>query len=166
MMIKKIGEIEVYECDEDIKKYTRKEREKIVNEMFKQYLGKKISYRLNEKEIRAVINEITRENFRARQHRRQASEKKRERNTRFDITMSGDYLSLVKNASYFKSMSEMKAGQNKNHTSKQVWHTFQKYILFQESLYKVIIQVREKNGRYYIHNTKLKEVERIDDQSM
>ena len=58
MSIKKVGSIEVYELDENLDKYTRKEREEYINELFKQeYQGKEISYLLNGEEIKALINQ-------------------------------------------------------------------------------------------------------------
>lgn len=36
MSMKKVGSIEVYELDENLDKYTRKEREEYINELFKQ----------------------------------------------------------------------------------------------------------------------------------
>ena len=69
MSMKKVGSIEVYELDENLDKYTRKEREEYINELFKQeYQGKEISYLLNGEEIKALINQKTRRNFRAYQH--------------------------------------------------------------------------------------------------
>ena len=69
MSMKKVGSIEIYELDENLDKYTRKEREKYINELFKQeYQGKEISYLLNGEEIKALINSTTRKNFRAYQH--------------------------------------------------------------------------------------------------
>ncbi len=57
MSMKKVGSIEIYELDENLDKYTRKEREKYINELFKQeYQGKEISYLLNGEEIKALIN--------------------------------------------------------------------------------------------------------------
>ena len=54
MSMKKVGSIEVYELDENLDKYTRKEREEYINELFKQeYQGKEISYLLNGEEIKA-----------------------------------------------------------------------------------------------------------------
>ena len=48
MSMKKVGSIEVYELDENLDKYTRKEREEYINELFKQeYQGKEISYLLS-----------------------------------------------------------------------------------------------------------------------
>ena len=53
MSIRKVGEIEIYETDKHINEYSRKEREKYVNELFKEeYIGKEISYLLNDKEIK------------------------------------------------------------------------------------------------------------------
>lgn len=34
-LIQKVGEVEIYEIDKDLSKYTRKEREGIVNVLFK-----------------------------------------------------------------------------------------------------------------------------------
>ena len=64
MSMKKVGSIEIYELDENLDKYTRKEREEYINELFKQeYQGKEISYLLNGEEIKALINQTTRKNF-------------------------------------------------------------------------------------------------------
>ena len=69
MSMKKVGSIEVYELDENLDKYTRKEREEYINELFKQeYQGKEISYLLNGEEIKALINKTTRKNFTQLRH--------------------------------------------------------------------------------------------------
>lgn len=52
MSVHKIGQIEVFEIDQNIDQYTRKEREEFINELFKQkYQGKEIKYLLNGDEI-------------------------------------------------------------------------------------------------------------------
>ena len=68
MSMKKVGSIEIYELDENLDKYTRKEREEYINELFKQeYQGKEISYLLNGEEIKALINK-QREKFFVKKH--------------------------------------------------------------------------------------------------
>lgn len=54
MSVHKIANIEVFEINQNIDQYTRKEREEFINELFKQeYQGKEISYLLNGQEIKA-----------------------------------------------------------------------------------------------------------------
>ena len=90
MSMKKVGSIEIYELDENLDKYTRKEREEYINELFKQeYRGKEISYLLNGEEIKALY----------------------------------------------------------------------KIIKCNDCFFYVIIDILERNGNYYIYNTKLKEVD-------
>ena len=43
MSMKKVGSIEVYELDENLDKYTRKEREEYINELFKLFSSAVIS---------------------------------------------------------------------------------------------------------------------------
>lgn len=159
MSMKKVGSIEVYELDENLDKYTRKEREKYINELFKQeYQGKKISYLLNGEEIKALINKTTRENYRAYQHSGKI-EYRKAYNTRQNIAFSGDYMSLISNASHYETQDEKKVGQNRKHKSKNKWHYFIKYIVCNKYYFMVIIDILENNYKFIIYNTKLKEVD-------
>lgn len=61
MSVKKIENIEEFILDDNLEKYTRKEREIIINELFKnEYQGKEISCILNGEEVLAVVNAYTR----------------------------------------------------------------------------------------------------------
>lgn len=57
MIVHKIGQIEVFEIDQNIDQYTRKEREEFINELFKQeYQGKQISFIKCGNTFSALIN--------------------------------------------------------------------------------------------------------------
>lgn len=115
-LIRKIGEIEVYESSEDLSKYTRKQREQIVDELFKsEYVGKKVDLLINKEIIKANINKFTRKNVLAKVHHGYNQETNSEFNTRIDIIASGDYITLIKNALYIHSKNEEKAKQNEVH---------------------------------------------------
>ena len=159
MSMKKVGSIEVYELDENLDKYTRKEREEYINELFKQeYQGKEISYLLNGEEIKALINSTTRKNFRAYQHS-DKFEYRNAYNARQDIAFSDDYISLISNASHYATRDEKKIGQNKNHKVKNKWHYFIKYIVCNGYYFMVVIEILENNSKFIIYSTKLKEVD-------
>lgn len=170
-LIERIGEIEVYEIDKDLSRYTRKEREEIINEMFKQeYQGKEIHYLLNEKEISAVINASTRKYFFAKQHSDISREKESERNKRIDLVYSSGFINVISNAKYSSSKNEYKVGQNSKHKENTIWRYFKKKIIFNNESYLLIISVRESCNRFYIHNTRIKDTKekrdaRSDDQS-
>ncbi len=158
MSMKKVGSIEIYELDENLDKYTRKEREEYINELFKQeYQGKEISYLLNGEEIKALINQTTKRNFRAYQHSGKYETNKAFR-TRQNIAFSGDYIDMISNTSYNYSKDEQKEFQKKHYKSSK-WHYFKKIIKCNNSFFSVNIDILEKNGNYYIYNTKLKEVD-------
>ena len=158
MGIKKVGSIEIYELDENLDKYTRKEREEYINELFKQeYQGKEISYLLNGEEIKALINQTTRKNFRAYQHSGKYETNKSYRN-RQNIVFSGDYIDMVSNTLYDFSKDEHKKYQKGHHYDNK-WHYFYKIIKCNDFFFYVIIDILERNGNYYIYNTKLKEVD-------
>ena len=159
MSMKKVGSIEIYELDENLDKYTRKEREEYINELFKQeYQGKEISYLLNGEEIKALINQITRKNYKAYQHS-DKFECRNAYNTRQDSAFSDDYISLISNASHYATRDEKKVGQNKKHKLKNKWHYFIKYIICNEYYFMVIIDILESNSKFIIYSTKLKEVD-------
>lgn len=165
MSIRKVGEIEIYETDKHINEYSRKEREKYVNELFKEeYIGKEISYLLNDKEIKALINQTTRKNFNALSHHGIRTEKRKAFNIEHDIAFSGDYISFVSNAKYSNTNKEFKAGQNKNHREDNLWHNFTKTIIFNNIYFNLTINVRELNNKFFIHNTKLKEIKKEADK--
>ena len=158
MGIKKVGSIEIYELDENLDKYTRKEREEYINELFKQeYQGKEISYLLNGEERKALINQTTRKNFRAYQHSGKYETNKSYR-TRQNIVFSGDYIDMVSNTLYDFSKDEHKKYQKGHHYDNK-WHYFYKIIKCNDCFFYVIIDILERNGNYYIYNTKLKEVD-------
>ena len=162
MSMRKVGSIEIYTLDENIDQYTRKEREKFINELFKnEYQGKEISYLLNGDEINALINTTTRKNFKAYQHSGKF-EKKRAFHTRQDIAFSGDYLDLVSNGKYDYSTVEKKQGQNEYHKNANKWHYFEKMIRCNDYYFNVIVDVLESENEFYVYNTKLKEVDAPD----
>lgn len=159
MSMKKVGSIEVYELDENLDKYTRKEREEYINELFKQeYQGKEISYLLNGEEIKALINKTTKKNFFVKKHSHGQKESTLEFNTRQDIVFSGDYIDMVSNTLYDFSKDEHKKYQKGHHYDNK-WHYFYKIIKCNDYFFYVIIDILERNGNYYIYNTKLKEVD-------
>lgn len=157
-LIKKIGEIEVYETSEDLNKYTRKQREEFINELFmKQYQGKEIHYLLNDKEIKAIINATTRKYFFSKQHGGVIREKDSERNIRINLVYENGFDNLIRNAVYSKTSKEYKPSQNSKHKIDNKWHYFIKKIIFNEKFYILIITLREYNSKFYIHNTRIKE---------
>lgn len=160
MSVHKIANIEVFEIDQNIDQYTRKEREEFINELFKQeYQGKEISYLLNGQEIKALIDYVTRENLKAKKHGSFKSEKRKEFNKKQDIVFSGDYEKLITSMDFQGTYKEQKTGQNKYHKQTNLWHNYNKYILVQKSMYKVVLNIRQDKNRFYIHNVKLKEVD-------
>lgn len=159
MTVHRIGQIEVFEIDQNIDHYTRKEREKVINGHFKkEYQGKEVNYLLNGEEINAAINHITRNNFKARQHSNKYESNKAFK-TRNDIVFSGDYMNLISNIPYIYSNDEKKANQNIHHKKDNKWHYFQKVILCNNILFSVNIDIIERKNRFYIYNVKLKEVD-------
>lgn len=159
MAISRVGSIEVFTIDEDIQKYTRKEREKIIGKLFKnKYQGKELTYFLNGEEISAIINKTTRKNFTTFSHSHSNPERYREYKTRQDIACSGDYLELIQNMEYQRSADEHYPGQSDRHLEGNHWHYFEKDILCNGFCYRVTLDIREKNNQFYIYNTKIKEV--------
>lgn len=157
-LIEKIGEIEIYEIDKDLSKYTRKQRVEILNKMFmNEYQGKEISYLLNGKEIKAVINSTTRKQFFARQHAGISTERDKERKLRFDLIYDSGFDTAINSAFYVKTNNEQKVSQNSKHKIDTKWHTYIKNIKINNNLYILIISIREQKKRFYIHNVKLKE---------
>ena len=161
MTVHKIGQIEVFEIDQNIDEYTRKEREQFINELFKQeYQGKEIKYLLNGDEINALINNTTKHNFRSYQHSGKYENKKGFK-TRQDIAFSGDYLNLIEDMSYDNTKLELKIGQNKYHQKNNKWHYFTKTILCNQKIYTINLDILEKNKKYYIYSINAKEVESL-----
>ena len=158
MSMKKVCSIEIYKLDINLDKYTRKEREEYINELFKQeYQGKEISYLLNGEEIKTLINSTTRRNFKAYQHSGKF-ETSKAYNIRQNIAFSDDYIDMISNTSYDFSKNEQKEYQ-KGHYKDSKWHYFIKLIKCNNCFYYVIIDVLEKNSKYLVYNTKLKEVD-------
>ena len=114
---------------------------------------------LNNEEIKAVINKITRKNFGTRIHSKYKSENISEFQKKHDIAFSNDYLSLISNMKYQSTSNELKSGQNKYHKQTNLWHNYNKLIIVNQIIYKVKLNLREDKGRFYIHNVKLKEVD-------
>lgn len=157
-LIRKIGEIEVYEIDKDLTKFTRKEREKIVNELFKtQYVGKEISYLLKDTEIHAIINGVTRGNYLTKRHGKYNAESNNEYNARIDLAASEDYERLITNAKYYHSEKDTKVVKNNKHKEINQWHYFDKQIIFNNNKYFLKIAIMQKENKYFVYNTKLKE---------
>ena len=159
MSVKKIENIEEFILDDNLEKYTRKEREIIINELFKdEYQGKEISCILNGEEVLAVVNAYTRKNYIARGHSGYY-ESNKEYRTRQDIAYSGDYLNLLNSTEYQYSTQEHKPDQTGVHEIGNLWHYFKKCIKCNDKYYSVNIDILEKNGRFTVYNTKLKEVD-------
>ncbi len=159
MSMRKVGSIEIYTLDENIDQYTRKEREKIINELFKnEYQGKEISYLLNGDEINALITQKTRKNFLSRHHSEYV-EHKRSFNTKIDIAFSGDLKELMENANYTASARERKVGQNEIHREHNQWFYFEKNILCNNRYFLAKIDILKQDERYYLYHIKLKEVD-------
>lgn len=159
--IKKVHEVECYEINKDLNKFTRKERIKIVNDLFRnEYVGKEVKFIINKKIINSFITSETRNNYFAKMHSNTNFENNKEFNLRQDLTASGYYIPLVSNTDYTESKKEEKIGQNKYHLNSNIWHYFNKIIMCQDEYYLVKITVREFNGKYFIHNTRLKQIKK------
>lgn len=159
MTVHKIGSIEVFEIDQNIDQYTRKQREKQIENMFRnQYQGKEITLIRCGNSISALINRITRNNHTVKRHSHNQRESNLEYKKRQDLTFSGDYLELISDLTYVNSQRDNYPSQSRSHTTNTVWHYFKKEIICQNHKFKVILDVRENDGRYTIYNTKLKEV--------
>ena len=104
-----------------------------------------------------MINSTTRINFRAYQHSGKF-ETKKAYNVRRNIAFSGDYIDMISNTPYNYSKDEYKEYQKKHHKNSK-WHYFIKIIKCNNCFYSVNIDIIERNGNYYIYNTKLKEVD-------
>lgn len=105
MSVKKVGDIEIFTSDESISHFTRKERQKRINELFRtEYCGKEISYLLNSNEIKALIDKVTRHNFQSRIHAGKP-EPHSLFNKKQDIAFSGDYIPLISDANYKETKS-------------------------------------------------------------
>lgn len=156
-MIEKIGEIEVYQINENLNGLSLKEREKRINEIFKnRYLGKEVKYFLNNKEIHALINAMTRKNITSKKHGGVAIESKKGFKTKLNLIISNDFIKVLNNAKYFKSKEHSKSFENRNHKKENEWHYFKKKIIVNEILYEVVVDIKERNGRFIIYNMKLK----------
>ena len=65
---------------------------------------------------------------------------------------------MVSNTLYDFSKDEHKKYQKGHHYDNK-WHYFYKIIKCNDCFFYVIIDILERNGNYYIYNTKLKEVD-------
>lgn len=156
-MVEKIGEIEIYQINENLNGLSLKEREKRVNEIFKKvYQGKEVKYFLNDKEIYALINSLTKSNITSRKHGGSTEEGKRGFKAKLNLVISNQFISVLNNAKYFKSKDHSKTFENKNHKKDDIWHYYKKKIIVNDILYEVVIDIKERNGRFIIYNMKLK----------
>ena len=78
---------------------------------------------------------------------------------RQDIAFSNDFIPLISNTNFKIQSLEHYAGQSDSHRQNNHWYYFNKIIFCNDNLYNVIIDILERNGNYYIYNTKLKEVD-------
>lgn len=158
MKIKKVGEIEVYTSNELSKKLTRKEKEALIEKWFKEkYQGKEISYLLNEKEIKAVINATTRRNFLISRHSGSTNEKISELKAKEDFVISNELYSLIKNAKCIDIKKDSKENKNRHHKENTLRFYFVKFIIFDDILYKVVIDINKFNKKYFIYHIKINE---------
>lgn len=155
-----VNYIEHYNVDEKIYDLTFNEREKMCKKIFKDYYtGNTVKYFINGKFVDALIDDTTKNNFFAPSHKGHRSETRRALRLRCNIACNGEYLNLIGNMKYKYSKKELKEGQNAIHSSKNVWHYFTKYIVCKNHVYEVTSCIRENKNKYYLHNTKLKEVD-------
>lgn len=154
-MVAKVGEIEVYYIDEDLEKLSKKERIKRIDELFKkEYQGKQIKYLLNNKEIRALINSITRSNISSRIHGGSVNETNKEFSIKQGIILKGDYIKLISELDYIRTSEDKR---KENHINYK-FHYFKKVIMCNKRYYEVVVDIREHAKGFIIYNTKIKEI--------
>lgn len=150
--------IEHYYLPKDLNKLTLKEKEIYVNELFKkEYVGKEITYFLNEKEIKALITTKTRNNFLIRKHRGKINENKKEYAIKINLAYKNKYLDLLKNSKFIFKGNDYKSYYNRNHNKQTFWLYFKKSIYINNDLFVAIIDIQNKNNKYIIYNLKIKE---------
>lgn len=157
MNLIKVGEIEVYSSNELSKNLTRKQKEELINKLFKEkYQGKEISYFLNKNEIKAVINKFTRKNFLISKHGGKENETMSELKAKENIVISNGLDPLIYNFNFKARRKDNKTIKTEKHNENVNWLYFIKQIIFDNILYNVIIDIRENNGKYFIYHIKIK----------
>lgn len=129
-----------------------------MNYLKKEYVGKEISYFLNDLEIKAVINSKTRNNFFIRTHKGKYYENNNEYNVKLNLVYTKNYLKILNNLKYVSTKSDYKSYKNRNHNIKIRWIYFSKKIYVNEELYEVVVDIQNKDKKYIIYNLKIKEV--------
>lgn len=109
------------------------------------------------KELKAIINKTTKNNYRAYIHKDGKRETNKEYLSKLDLAYSGYLINVISYSKYKRSKKERKANQNKNHIENSTWHYFSKLIIFNNEVYEVILDIIEKDNKLIIYNVKLKE---------
>lgn len=159
--------IEVLIFDDNIKNMSRKDKIRYINEVFNEkYQGCKVKLSfLNDsgddnKEHTANINRVTKRNFR---HKDNIETYKGFRD-RLNMGIDKNLIELIENSNYIGSKDEEKVGQNSLHKENNKWHYFAKPLIIEESIYNMIIDIREnEDGENFVHKIRFKNLSFINE---
>lgn len=140
---------------EDILNLPYKEKIKLIDNYFKnEWQGKTVSYQFFEENKLVHINKKTRQHI---AHRDKLT-KEKEHKAKLNILTAGKGKELWENVEYVNYEKEKKAQQNSTHNFTVQWHYFTKDILFNGTMYQVLVNVREnKLNDFFIHSISLKQ---------
>jgi len=131
------------------------EKRALIKKLFQEeYQGKTLTYKKLDEEMFVRINATTLQNY----TERKAFEERKEHRAKLNLGAAGEFMRLITDPEYQRSLEEQKIGQSKQHVRGSQYHYFQKFVMVDGYLYALTINVRETyRHNCFVHSVSLKE---------
>ena len=157
------NEIEVYETDESLKNITNKEKLDIFKNYLYSIIGQKIKFQHNKKFYYAEIDRFSiKENIKKLnpKHLNQWDKAK------INIGANGDFLKLLENAKYDKTLKNNDKSKNDAHKTTISFAYYYKTVFVDGKAYDVIINIRNTKSGKYLYEVRFKSINKKESSQL
>lgn len=155
--------IEVYETDESLKNITNKEKLDIFKNYLYSIIGQKIKFQHNKKFYYAEIDRFSiKENIKKLnpKHLNQWDKAK------INIGANGDFLKLIENAKYDKTLKNNDKSKNDAHKTTISFAYYYKTVFVDGKAYDVIINIRNTKSGKYLYEVRFKSINKKESSQL
>lgn len=155
--------IEVYETDESLKNITNKEKLDIFKNYLYSIIGQKIKFQHNKKFYYAEIDRFSiKENIKKLnpKHLNQWDKAK------INIGANGDFLKLLENAKYDKTLKNNDKSKNDAHKTTISFAYYYKTVFVDGKAYDVIINIRNTKSGKYLYEVRFKSINKKESSQL
>lgn len=155
--------IEVYETDESLKNITNKEKLDIFKNYLYSIIGQKIKFQHNKKFYYAEIDRFSiKENIKKlnSKHLNQWDKAK------INIGANGDFLKLLENAKYDKTLKNNDKSKNDAHKTTISFAYYYKTVFVDGKAYDVIINIRNTKSGKYLYEVRFKSINKKESSQL